>query len=136
MPLTNTVSSRRTLRSGISNWTAATFDADNVGGSGVNANGSPNNGAANDSTTYVTTDRPAQGQTFTTGSNADGYTLNAITVRMTGYTNNTASGYNVTYYDLNDTGSTFRIRVGRLSGATFIPLTQETAAAGGSDDNG
>ena len=37
----------------ISNWTGATFDADNVGGSGVNANGSPNNGAANDGTTYV-----------------------------------------------------------------------------------
>src|SRR5258706_9508804 len=68
----------------ISNWTGATFDADNVGGSGVNANGSPNNGAANDGTTYVTSDRPVQGQTFTTGTNAGGYTITAITVRAGG----------------------------------------------------
>ena len=120
----------------ISNWTGATFDADNVGGSGTNANGSPNNGAANDGTTYVATNRPAQGQTFTTGSNTGGYTLGAITVRMQGYTNNTASGGNIGNYDLNDTGSTFRIRVGRLSGTTFIPLTQETAAAGGTGNPG
>ncbi|MBW8781514.1 MAG: alginate lyase family protein [Verrucomicrobia bacterium] len=120
----------------ISNWTGATFDADNVGGSGVNANGSPNNGSANDGTTYVAGNRPAQGQTFTTGSNADGYTLNAITVRMPGYTNNTASGSNIGGYDLNDTTSTFRIRVGTLSGTTFIPLTQETAASGGSGNPG
>ncbi len=120
----------------ISNWTGATFDADNIGGSGTNANGSPDNGAANDGTTYVATNRPAQGQTFTTGSNTGGYTLAAITVRMPGYTNNTASGSNIGNYDLNDTGSIFRIRVGRLSGTTFIPLTQETAAAGGTSNPG
>lgn len=120
----------------ISNWTGATFDADNVGGSGVNANGSPNNGAANDATTYVATDRAAQGQTFTTGSNSGGYTLNAITVRVQGYTGNTAGGGNIGGYDLNDTNSLFRLRVGRLSGTTFIPLTQETAPAGGSGNPG
>ena len=120
----------------ISNWIGAAFDADNVGGSGVNANGSPNNGGANDGTTYVAGDRPAQGQTFTTGSHPGGYTLSAITVRMQGYTNNTASGGNIGGYDLNDTSSTFRLRVGRLGGATFIPLTQETAAAGGSGNPG
>ena len=79
----------------ISNWTGATFDADNVGGSGVNSNGSPNNGSANDGTTYVANNRPAQGQTFTTGSNTGGYQLTAITVRVQGYTNNTASGSNI-----------------------------------------
>ena len=120
----------------ISNWTGAAFDADNVGGSGTNANGSPNNGPANDGTTYVAADRPAQGQTFTTGSNAGGYTLSAVTVRIQGYTNNTASGSNIGGYDLNDTGSTFRLRVGRISGTTFIPLTQETAAAGGTGNPG
>jgi len=120
----------------ISNWTGATFDADNVGGSGTNANGSPNNGAANDGTTYVATNRPAQGQTFTTGSNAGGYTLSAVTVRVQGYTNNTASGSNIGNYDLNDTTSTFRLRVGRISGTTFIPLSQETAASGGSGNPG
>src|ERR1035437_3269581 len=89
----------------ISNFVGAAFDADNVGGSGVNANGSPNNGSANDGTTYVATDRPAQGQTFTTGTNPGGYTLSSITVRMQGYTNNTATGGNIGGYDLNDTTS-------------------------------
>lgn len=120
----------------ISNWTGAAYDANNVGGSGTNSDGSPNNGSANDGTTYVATNRPAQGQTFTTGSNSGGYTLSAVTVRMQGYTNNTATGSNIGGYDLNDTSSSFRLRVGRLSGTTFIPLTQETAAAGGTSNPG
>ncbi|MEY4489864.1 MAG: hypothetical protein RIQ79_2372, partial [Verrucomicrobiota bacterium] len=120
----------------ISNWTGATFDADNVGGSGTNANGSPNNGPANDATTYVAATQPVQGQTFTTGSNAGGYTLNAITVRAAGYTNNTASGTNLSAYDLNDTTSTFRLRVGRPGGTTFIPDTIEYATSGGAGNPG
>ena len=120
----------------ISNWTGATFDADNVGGSGVNSNGSPNNGSANDGTTYVANNRPAQGQTFTTGSNTGGYQLTAITVRMQGYTNNTASGSNIGGYGLASTSSKFRIRVGTLSGTTFIPLTIETATSGGTGTPG
>jgi fibronectin type 3 domain-containing protein/regulation of enolase protein 1 (concanavalin A-like superfamily) len=134
--LTFTTSAPTGGAASINNWTGATFDADNVGGSGTNANGSPNNGAANDGTTYVAGDRPAQGQTFTTGSNSGGYTLNAITVRVQGYTNNTASGGNIGGYDLNDTTSSFRLRLGRLSGATFIPLSQETSPAGGSGNPG
>jgi fibronectin type 3 domain-containing protein/regulation of enolase protein 1 (concanavalin A-like superfamily) len=119
----------------IASWTGATFDADNVGGSGVNSNGSPNNGAANDQTTYVAHDRPAQGETFTTGSNPGGYQLTAITVQMPGYTNNIASGGNDTFWDLV-TSATFNVRVGKLSGTTFIPLTIESAAAGGSGNPG
>ncbi|MGC3991951.1 MAG: alginate lyase family protein [Chthoniobacteraceae bacterium] len=122
--------------SSISNWTGATFDADNIGGTGVNSNGSPNNGSANDGTTYIANNRPAQGQTFTTGSNTGGYTLSAITVRMQGYTNNTASGSNIGGYSLASTSSTFRIRVGTLSGTTFIPLTIETATSGGTGTPG
>ena len=120
----------------ISSFAGAAFDADNVGGSGANANGGANNGLANDGTTYVAADRPAQGQTFTTGANVDGYTLTSITVRMQGYTNNTASGGNIGGYDLNDTGASFRVRVGRISGTTFIPLSVETAASGGTGNPG
>jgi regulation of enolase protein 1 (concanavalin A-like superfamily) len=120
----------------IASWTGATFDADNVGGTGVNSNGSPNNGAANDGTTYAASDRPAQGQTFTTGSNAGGYTLDTITVRMAGYTNNTASGGNNTFWNLASTSATFTVRVGKLNGATFIPLTIERASSGGSGNPG
>ncbi|BCU77169.1 LamG-like jellyroll fold domain-containing protein [Luteolibacter sp. LG18] len=120
----------------ISSWTGATFDADNVGGSGVNANGGSDNGATNDGTTYVAGNRPVQGQTFTTGSNASGYLLTSVTVRMQGYTNNTASGGNIGGYDLNDTGSALRLRVGRIDGSVFVPFTQETAACGGSGNPG
>jgi len=120
----------------ISNWTGAAFDANNIGGSGVNSNGSPNNGGANDGTTYVANNRPAQGQTFTTGSNSGGYTLNAITVRMAGYTSNTASGTNNTYWGLGSTSSKFTVRVGQISGTTFIPMTIERAASGGSGTPG
>ncbi len=134
--LTFSTSAPTATPAAISNWVGATFDADNVGGSGVNANGSPNNGSANDATTYVATDRAAQGQTFTTGSNAGGYTLSSITVRVQAYSNNTASGTNIGGYDLNDTTSTFRLRVGRLSGTTFIPLSQETAPSGGTGNPG
>lgn len=120
----------------LSNWTGAAFDADNVGGSGVNADGGANNGASNDGTTYVATDRPAQGQTFTTGSNPGGYTITAITVRQQGYTNNIATGSNIGTYRLNNTGSTFRVRVGRISGTTFIPYTIEYATSGGTGNPG
>src|SRR5687767_328828 len=57
----------------ISNWTGAAFDAANIGGSGVNADGGTNNGLANDASTYVANNQPRQGQSYTTGSNANGY---------------------------------------------------------------
>src|SRR5437867_11637248 len=86
----------------IYNWVGAGFDADNVGGTGVNADGGANNGGANDATTYVANNRPAQGQTFVTGSATNGYTLSAFTARMQGYTNNIATGANTGSFDLND----------------------------------
>jgi hypothetical protein len=120
----------------IYNWVGAGFDADNVGGSGVNADGGANNGAANDGTTYVATDRPAQGQTFATGSFSNGYLLTAFTVRMQGYTNNIATGGNIGGYDLDTTSSTFRIRVGRVSNTVFYSKWIEYAASGGAGNPG
>ncbi len=120
----------------IYNWVGAGFDADNVGGSGVNADGGANNGPANDATTYVANNRPAQGQTFTTGSFSNGYLLTAFTARMQGYTNNIASGGNIGGYDLNDTNSVFRIRVGRVSNTVFYSKWIEYAAAGGTGNPG
>ena len=120
----------------ISNFVGGTFDADNVGGSGINADGGPNNGTTNDGTTYVATDRPVQGQTFTTGMKPGGYTLSSITVRMQGYTNNIATRGNRAAYKLNGTTSTFTLRVGRISGTTFIPYTIEYAASGGAGNPG
>lgn len=77
---------------------------------------------------------PAQGQTFTTGTNAGGYTINSVTVRMAGYTVNTAN--NNTTYDLNETTSTFRVRVCRVSGTTLIPYTVKYAISGGTGNPG
>src|SRR4051812_27937541 len=57
----------------VAQWTGATFDAANIGGSGVNSNGGANNGTANDASTRVVNGQPAQGQIFTTGSNSNGY---------------------------------------------------------------
>src|SRR5579862_9411424 len=120
----------------ISNFVGAAFDAGNLGGSGTNANGGANNGTANDGTTYVANNQPAQGQTFTTGTNPGGYTITSITVQAAGYTNNIATGANVTAYSLASTSSTFRVRVGRLSGTTFIPYDVEYAASGGAGNPG
>ena len=52
----------------IFNWTGALFDADNLGGSGINANGGADNGTNNDNDTYVALGRPIQGQSFITGT--------------------------------------------------------------------
>jgi hypothetical protein len=120
----------------IYNWNGAAFDADNVGGSGTNANGSPNNGGANDAATYVASNQPAQGQTFLTGNATFGYELNSITVRVVGYTNNVATGNDNTFWNLGDTGSSFRIRVGKVNGTAFYPKVAEYATAGGSGNPG
>src|SRR5690606_14667383 len=120
----------------IHNWTGAAFDADNIGGSGTNANGSPNNGGANDATTYVAADRPAQGQTFLTGNATHGYELTSITVRLPGYTNNIASGSGNTYWNLGSTSASFRIRVGKIDGTVFYPKVSEYATAGGTGNPG
>ncbi|MCG8584288.1 MAG: hypothetical protein MI757_06210, partial [Pirellulales bacterium] len=52
----------------IANFTGSSTDAGNVQG-------------GDDGATYVAHDRPALGQTFTTGSNALGYDLNAISLQ-------------------------------------------------------
>src|SRR5215468_2951670 len=56
----------------IANLLGATEEAKNV------------NEGDNDAT-YIADDRPAQGQTFTTGTNAAGYEVRAITVREVGF---------------------------------------------------
>ena len=120
----------------IANWTGAAFDAANLGGSGVNADGSPDNGSANDASTYVANNQPAQGQTFTTGSHADGYDFTAITVRMAGYTNNTASGGNVTSWNLNAFNGPIIVNVGRISGTTHTTVSMQNFTAGGTGHPG
>lgn len=109
----------------ISNWNGAAFDADNIGGSGVNADGGADNGAANDGTTYVAGNQPRQGQTFTTGSNPNGYELNAVTVRMAGYTNNNATGANQVNWNLHEHNGPLQIEIGKVSGTDVSTLSKQ-----------
>ena len=62
---------------------------------------------------HVWSNRPIQGQTFTTGSNAGGYNLNAVTMR--------------TRVDQNSTTSAWTVRVGAIGGTNFSVLTSEAA---------
>ena len=120
----------------ISNWTGAAFDAANLGGSGVNADGGSDNGAANDSSTYVANNQPVQGQTITTGSNTNGYDVASITVRMTGYTNNTATGNNRSSWNLNEPNGPIIVDIGKVSGTTFTTVTKQLFTAGGTGTPG
>ncbi|MCE5187466.1 MAG: glycoside hydrolase family 127 protein [Planctomycetaceae bacterium] len=104
-------------------------DMDNVGTS-------TSDGNANDATTYIAHDRPAQGQTFRTGSLYPFYLLTAITLRHAGYTGNNpggASGSNTWYY--MPAGSQFTIRVtdpAQAGAAAFI-LRSESYTLTGSE---
>lgn len=109
----------------IANWTGAAFDAANIGGSGVNADGGVNNGTANDAYTYVAGNQPRQGQTFTTGSNPNGYQLTAVTARMAGYTTNNATGDNQTAWDVNAHNGPVQVEIGKVSGTDVATLTRQ-----------
>lgn len=63
---------------------------------------------------HIWSNRPVQGQTFTTGAHDAGYTLSGITLRNLNntITNNTA---------------TWTVRVGTVSGNTFTPIASENS---------
>lgn len=100
----------------VSSFVGAAVDQDNVGTATAD-------GAANDQTTYIATDRPAQGQTFVTPSLYPEYQVDAVTVQHVGYTSNTdATWYNMT------TGSQFTIRITNpaQSGSSGVVIDSET----------
>ena len=115
----------------VAQWSGAAFDAENIGGSGVNADGGANNGTANDASTRVVNGQPAQGQTFTTGSNPNGYDVSGVTVRLAGYTNNTASGANQTSWNLGPAPSPIIVTFGKVSGTAYSLLSIQNFMAGG-----
>lgn len=120
----------------ISNWAGAAFDADNVGGSGVNADGGNNNGLANDAYTYVANNQPIQGQTFTTGSAPEGYIVHSITVRMAGYTDNLASAANDVGWNLKVQNGPIILTIGRVSGNNLLIESMQPFPAGGPGNPG
>ncbi len=91
---------------------AITADGDNIGG-------------GDDEFTYVAHDRPSQGMSFTTGSNPEGYSLEAITFQTV--------SYGTTYIKL-EAGDRFGFAFGELDGTTKIPsYTNSTAEYVGTD---
>jgi hypothetical protein len=120
----------------IAQWSGGAFDAANIGGSGVNADGGANNGMANDASTRVAGGQPIQGQTFTTGSNANGYDVTGITVRMAGYTNNTASGSNTTSWNLGASNGPIHATIARIKGTTHSAMSVQNFMAGGTGNPG
>ena len=109
----------------VSNLVGAAADQDNVGTATAD-------GGANDQTTYIAFDRPAQGQIFLTPSLYPVYQVDAVTVQHAGYTSNT----DVTYYYMVP-GSQFTIRVTdpSQSGSTGVVLDSETYTISGSEAN-
>jgi len=69
------------------------------------------NAFADFGTSVIWGDRPARGQTFTTGANANGYTLSAITVQSTGA--QAADG-------------SYTVRVGQISGTSILVTANES----------
>ncbi|HEX9841975.1 MAG TPA: alginate lyase family protein, partial [bacterium] len=120
----------------IAQWSGAAFDAANIGGSGVNADGGADNGTANDASTRVTGGLPIQGQTFTTGSHPNGYDVTGITVRMAGYTNNTASGSNMTAWNLGASKGPIHATIAKINGTARSPLSIQNFMAGGTGHPG
>lgn len=91
-------------------------EANTIGGSGT-ASGT------NDESTYVSSDRSSKGQTFTTGTNASGYTLGAVTVQHVKWPTYVDNG---TFYDVQP-GDTFAFQFGSMAGTTKTPIRTSVA---------
>ena len=81
----------------------------------------------NDESTYVAGDRTSKGQTFTTGSNAQGYFMQSFTVQHVNWPTFTNNG---TFYDIQP-GDQWQLQIGTMSGTTKTPLLTHTAAFDG-----
>ena len=76
----------------------------------------PANIGPDDDAVYIASNRPIQGQTFTTGNNANGYSLTAVTLKQVAYE---------TYVLVPD--MTYTVRITGPSGSTLTVLAEETA---------
>lgn len=92
-----------------------------------NTIGGTTNSTDNDAQTYVAEDRTSKGQTFTTGSNPQGYSLQSFTFAHVGWPNFTSTG---TYYDIQP-GDQWEFQVGSMSGTTKTPLLKYIATYDG-----
>jgi VPDSG-CTERM motif len=92
----------------IASYTGSLTDAGNVAG-------------GFDPLTYIAHDRGAEGQTFTTGANATGYTLDAVTLQHVAYTSDTT-------FWTTGAGTGYVLRIGTTSnGGGVQPITSSTS---------
>jgi len=115
----------------ISNLLGAARDRDNVGTATAD-------GSANDETTYIAFDRPAQGQTFRTRSDYPLYKLTAVTVRHVGYSGNNPDGQSAanTWYYMPAGGQfTIRLTEPAQSGSAGFVRHSETYVLSGTEEN-
>jgi DUF1680 family protein len=82
----------------------------------------------NDGLTYVAMDRESKGQSFTTGPNPGGYTINSVTVENILWTNFLSNG---TWVNVPN-GSTFDFRFGTISGVNITSILTTNAIYSGS----
>ncbi|GAA5131830.1 hypothetical protein JIN84_07260 [Luteolibacter yonseiensis] len=85
------------------------------------------NAADNDESTYLAEDRSSKGQTFTTGTSAQGYFLQSFTVQHVNWPTVTPNGSG---YDIQP-GDQWEFQIGTMSGTTKTPLLRYTAVYDG-----
>lgn len=73
----------------------------------------------------------SQGQTFTTGSNPNGYDVTGITVRLAGLTNNAASGANQTSWNVSASLGPIVATIGKIKGTSYLLVSTQGFTAGG-----
>ncbi|HLP75698.1 MAG TPA: hypothetical protein VK327_02160, partial [Candidatus Paceibacterota bacterium] len=96
----------------------------------MTGNGSDNTASGdNDVLTYVAHNKGGKGQSFTTGSNPNGYLLKSFTVRNILWTSFLGNG---TFMSVAN-GSSFYVRIGTISGTTLTPIVSTNAVYSGPD---
>jgi hypothetical protein len=90
------------------------------------------NSGANDALTYVANDRTSKGMSFTTGSNAGGYTISSITVQHVLWPTFVTNG---TFYGVAN-GNTFDFEIGTISGSNLTPILTTAATYSGAGISG
>ena len=110
----------------VANFMGCTVDANNVGTS------SPTDPYVNDATTYVADDRGAQGQTFLTGSDPNGYVVSGVWVKHVTYTGSTDQ----TWYQMS-AGAVLQVRITNpaKTGTDAFVLSTETYTVTGAEPN-
>ena len=105
--------------------TAAPNDADDVSNlTGASSQGE-NVSGGNDDSVYIADNRPAQGQTFTTGGSPGGYQLTAVSLQNAAYP----------HFLLSSGTQTYNVRVTQLSGETLSILREEQGTTTGAEPN-